>query len=472
MLNIFDESNSLSRRKLLGIGSLGLGGLSLASVLGAKLGAASSEGKRNPLTGKSIIFLFQQGGPSQFETFDPKPDAPEGIRTLTDVIPTTIPGIHFGSSMEQLSKLAHKLVTVRSFRTNNSGHNIRPVVGPESLDANIGVHFARVAGATRSGTGIPTNAILYPASVDPGVPGPSARGNLTATGPHPSSFAPFVPGGKGNLQEDMKLSLPRERFLNGRKSLLAKLDQLKRQVDDEVNLRVVDDLQSQAYEVLLGGGVSKALDLSQEDSRVVAAYDTSHFHGGKRWNKVSRGRSGYYSAQASSIGKLLLMARRLCEAGCGFVTIHAGYAGVWDMHADGNNLNMRDGMEAVGGSFDHAVAAFIRDIESRGMQDEILLVCCGEMGRTPRINKNGGRDHWSRLSPLLLYGGGIGEGKIIGESDKQGGEPASSPYDSSHLVSSILRTVFDPGILRLDPSIPEEINRLISASPIDGLGLG
>jgi uncharacterized protein (DUF1501 family) len=166
------------------------------------------------------------------------------------------------------------------------------------------------------------------------------------------------------------------------------------------------------------------------------------------------------------------MARRLCEAGCGFVTIHAGYAGVWDMHADGNNLNMRDGMQAVGRSFDHAVAAFVRDLEARGMQDEIMLVCCGEMGRTPRLNKNGGRDHWSRLSPLLLYGGGIGEGKTIGESDKHGGEPASSPFDSSNLISSILRTVIDPGVLRLDPSIPEEINRLVSASPIDGLGLG
>ena len=185
MLNVFDESNSLSRRKLLGIGSLGLGGLSLASLLGAKLGAVGSESKPNPLTGKSVIFLFQQGGPSQFETFDPKPDAPEGIRTVTDVIPTSIPGVHFGSAMEQLSKLAHKLVTVRSFRTNNSGHNIRPIVGPESLDANIGVHFARVAGTTRPGTGIPTNAILYPASVNPGVPGPSARGDLTSTGPHP-----------------------------------------------------------------------------------------------------------------------------------------------------------------------------------------------------------------------------------------------------------------------------------------------
>ena len=469
MLTILDEQRAMSRRKLLSIGSLGLGGLTLSSLLGTMAAARVKGAKVNPLTGKSVIFLFQQGGPSQFETFDPKPDAPSGIRTVTDVIPTTIPGVHFGSTMEQLAKLAHKFVNVRSFRTNNSGHNIRPIVGGESLEANIGVHFARIAGATRSGTGMPTNSVLYPAAVDPTVPGPSARGDLCATGPHPKSFAPFVPGGKGKLQEDMKLSLSRDRFLYGRKPLLSKLDQLKRQVDEETAFQTVDDLRSQTYDVLLGDGVTKALDLSREDPRVLEAYDTSHFHGGKRWNSVSRGRSGYYNAQATCIGKLLLMARRLCEAGCGFVTIHAGYAGVWDMHADGNNLNMRDGMEAVGRSFDHAVAAFIRDLEARGMQDEVLLVCCGEMGRTPRINKNGGRNHWAHLSPLMLYGGGIGEGKTIGESDKQGGEPASKAYDPSHLISTILRTLIDPTELRLDPSVPEEVTRLISAPPIDDL---
>ena len=101
------------------------------------------------------------------------------------------------------------------------------------------------------------------------------------------------------------------------------------------------------------------------------------------------------------------------------------------------------------------------------MQDDVLLVCCGEMGRTPRINKNGGRDHWARLAPLLLYGGGIGEGKTIGRSDRQGGEPASKAYDPSHLISTILRTLIDPGELRLDPSVPEEVSRLISSSPID-----
>ena len=103
------------------------------------------------------------------------------------------------------------------------------------------------------------------------------------------------------------------------------------------------------------------------------------------------------------------------------------------------------------------------------MQDDIMLVCCGEMGRTPRLNKNGGRDHWSRLAPLLLYGGGIGAGKTIGESDKQGGEPATKAYDPSHLISTILRVMIDPAKLRLDPSVPEEVNRLISSPPIDGL---
>ena len=468
MLSIFDNQKNLSRRELLSIGSLGLGGLSLSSLFGTKL-AASGSGKVNPLTGKSVIFLFQQGGPSQFETFDPKPDAPSGIRTVTDVIPTSIPGVHFGATMEQLAKVAHKLVNVRSFRTNNAGHNIQPIVSSYSLDANIGVHYSRVAGATRPGSGMPTNAVLYPAAVDSSVPGPSARGDLTSTGPHPKSYAPFVPGSKGKLQEDMKLSLSRDRLLNGRMPLLSELDKLKRKADQENDFQTLDEIRAQTYDVLLGDGVSKALDLSCEDSRLVESYDTSRFHGRTRWNKVSRGRSGYYNAQATCIGKLLLMARRLCEAGCGFVTIHAGYAGVWDMHADRNNLNMVDGMEAVGRSFDHAVAAFIRDVEARGMQDDVLLVCCGEMGRTPRINKNGGRDHWSRLAPLLLYGGGIGEGKTIGESDRQGGEPASKAFDPSHLISTILRTLIDPGELRLDPSVPEEVTRLISASPIDSL---
>jgi len=461
----------MNRRELLQVGGLGLGGLSLSSLLEVKALASGTNGKPNPLTGKSVIFLFQQGGPSQLETFDPKPNAPSGNRTVGGVIPTTLPGVQFGSTMTQLAKLAHKFNVVRSFSTKNAGHNIQPIVSNFSKNAAISTHFARIAGATRADSGTPTTAVLFPAAVSKNVPGPSARGNLSETGSYGEGFAPFIPGKGGKLQEDMKLSLPRGRFLNDRRSLLSALDQLNRQADADGQITAADDIQQQAYEVLLGGGVSRALDLSQEDAKTLAMYDTSRYDGGTRWNKVKRGKAGMYNAQASTIGKLLLQARRLCEAGCGYITIHASYAGVWDMHADGNNLNMVDGMDAVGRSFDHAVAAFIRDCEQRGLSDKILLVCCGEMGRTPKINKRGGRDHWARLAPLLLYGGDMGGGKVIGQSDKLGGEPNCKPYGPSHLISTILRTVIDPGELRLVPGIPQEVTQLLNHEPIDGLGV-
>ena len=118
MLTFFDGQKPMNRRELLRVGTLGLGGLSLSSLLGVK---ALAKGQPNPLTGKSVIFLFQQGGPSQHETFDPKPDAPSGVRSVGEVIPTSIPGIYFNGWMPRLAKLADKFTVVRSFNTENSG---------------------------------------------------------------------------------------------------------------------------------------------------------------------------------------------------------------------------------------------------------------------------------------------------------------------------------------------------------------
>src|SRR5437868_5802843 len=114
------------------------------------------------ITGKSVIFLFQQGGPSQFETFDPKPDAPLGIRTVTGTISTSVPGLFFGETYQELAQVAHKLTVVRSFQTGNGGHNLRPLVGPETLNANLGSLYSRVAGATHPVTSMPTSAVLLP----------------------------------------------------------------------------------------------------------------------------------------------------------------------------------------------------------------------------------------------------------------------------------------------------------------------
>ena len=461
MLNIFDGKEGLSRRQLLTIGALG--GLSLPTLY-----AGSGSGSSGAVTGKSVIFLFQQGGPSQFETFDPKMEVPLGNRTVGGCIPTSIPGVTFGSTMERLAKLAHKLTIVRSFQTNNAGHNIKPIVGPDSLEANIGTHYSRVVGPTHPLTGMPTNSVIYPRTVNPEVPGPSARGNLRATGPYGKGLTPFVPGSGGQLQEDMKLRIERGRN-DTRRQLLSQLDRINRKVDAGGQLDGLDKLQRQAYELILGGGVSRALDLSREDPRTRKRYDTSVYAKKGRWNSVSRGRKGYYCAQASTIGPLLLLARRLCEAGCGFVTIHAGYEGVWDMHSDGNNLDMVQGMEAVGRSFDHAVAAFVEDLEERSLQEKIMLVATGEMGRTPAVNKTGGRGHWARLAPLLLYGGGLEGGRVIGRSDRQGGEPARDGCGPSHLISTILRTVFNPGQLRLRPDAPREVLALSQKPPIPGL---
>ncbi len=465
MLSVFDSRRKMSRREMLRIGGLGLGGLSLSSLLAAK---ATARDVDSSLSGKSVIFIFQQGGPSQFETFDPKPDAPQGVRTVTGLTQTSLPGVLFGDTMNQLAPLAHKFSVIRSFQTNNAGHNIQPMVGPDSLDTNIGVHYARIAGATRPSSGMPTNAVIFPTAVADDVGRPGARGNLSATGTYGSGYAPFVPGADGQLQKDMRLNLTPQRFFEDRRQLLDQLDRINRTIDATGALDAMDQFQQQAYELLLGGGVSQALDLSLEDPRVVARYDTARYVPSHRWEKSARGKRGYYAGSAQTIGKLLLLARRLCEAGCGFVTIHADYEGVWDMHADGNNLNMVDGMEAVGRPFDHAVAAFIQDLEERGLADKILLVACGEMGRTPKVNTRGGRDHWGRLSPLMMYGGGMSGGQVIGQSTRDGAEPATEPFGPKNLIATILHNLFDVAQLRLMPGLPQPIAQLVQEEPIPG----
>ena len=182
----------------------------------------------------------------------------------------------------------------------------------------------------------------------------------------------------------------------------------------------LDRLKQQAVETILGGA-AKAFDLSQEDPRLIARYDTAPLvrpdQISRRWNNYSK-----YVDNAKSLGKLLLLARRLCEAGCGFVTVTTNF--VWDMHADQNNAGVEEGMEYMGLPLDHALSAFIEDCQSRGLSDKILLVATGEMGRTPKVNAKGGRDHWGGLAPLLLYGGGLKMGQVIGQSTRDAGERA------------------------------------------------
>jgi hypothetical protein len=314
-------------------------------------------------------------------------------------------------------------------------------------------------------SGMPTKCAIFPNAVDPQGPGPSNTfGNFTSAGNLGPSYVPFVPGTGGQLQQNMQLNIASDQ-LEDRRTLLNQLDTVRAEMDCYGEMEAIGQYQQQAFDVILGG-VARAFDLSHEDSRTVASYDTSHLLRTSLW--THKNNRNHYNAHANSLGKLLLLARRLCEAGCGFVTINTAF--VWDMHADQNNLPVREGMDYVGSPLDHALSAFIQDLEVRGLSDDILLVVTGEMGRTPRINNNGGRDHWGNLTPLLLYGGGLTHGQVIGRSTDNGGEPADLPVTNSNLVSTIMHTVFNVPEVRLDLSVPTELRRTITeGTPIPGL---
>lgn len=439
---------SLSRRSLLRVGSLGFGGsvFSLPQFLAAKAAAPAL------VKDKSVVFLFMHGGPGQAETFDPKMDQPSEIRSATGEIPTSLPGVTFGSTFPKLARLAHKMAVVRSFTTGDGNHDIKPIVGKNSLGANIGSLYSRVAGPTILETGMPRNIALYPKAVDDTAMEAFTKfGDFASSGPLGAAYAPFAPGAGGTLQADMTLQISRRR-MDDRRALLGQLDKVKRAFDAGA-AEGLSGFQEQAFDTIFGG-IAEAFDLSKEDPRTVARYDTAPLVNPnsirKVWNNHER-----YRDHSQTIGKLMLLARRLCERGAGFVTVTTNF--VWDMHADKNNATMTEGMEYVGKPFDHAVSTFIEDCEERGLGEKIILVCCGEMGRNPKINDRGGRDHWGRLAPLMVYGGGLKTGQVIGQSDRQGGEPASTPITMANLTATILHSLLDLNQVRVMDGLSNEL---------------
>ena len=463
MLSLVDEHGRMGRRSFLRVGSLGIAGLSLPGLLQSRAEAAASQ---LPTTDKSVIFLFLHGGPSQTETFDPKMDAPAEIRSATGELTTSIPGITFGGTFPKLASLAHKFSIVRSYRTGDGNHDIKPIVGRQTMNANLGSLYTRVVGTNHPETGMPRNVALFPRAVDPSTqPANFSFGKFDSSGSLGASYTPFVPGGGGSFQQDLQLSLERA-HLDDRRALLTQLDRIRRVVDSQGLLEGVDRFQQQAFQTILGG-VANAFDLSKEPENLIRRYDTAPLvrpeNISRKWNNYNN-----YVDNAKTLGKLLLLARRLCEAGCGFVTVTTNF--VWDMHADVNNATVEEGMQYMGTPLDHALSAFIEDVESRGLRDKILLVASGEMGRTPRINGNGGRDHWGGIAPLLLYGGGLKMGQVIGQSTRDGGEPQSEPQNIENLIATINHTLLRLGEVRLMRNLPADMmNLLAPAAPIPGL---
>ena len=282
---------------------------------------------------------------------------------------------------------------------------------------------------------------------------------LTSPGSLGSSHVAFDPQGGGELKSNMRMQIPAERF-GDRKNLLSQLDAIKRMAEDK-GIDNMDQYQQQAFDVVTNG-VAKAFDLSKEDQHTINRYDTSQLF---KLNEVTRW--GDMRRASNLLGKQMLLARRLCEAGCGFVTVSdCG----WDHHSNNNSPKGLGGFKMLAPQVDHAVAAFIDDVKARGLEDKILLVVTGEMGRTPRINKNGGRDHYGELTPLLFFGGGLKMGQVIGKSDSHATKAVTTPYRPEHMMATIMHSVFDLGQVRLIQSLPNELrSAMTETNPISEL---
>lgn len=450
-----------TRRELLQVGTLGLGGLSLSSLLAASAGAANGGAL---IRDKSVVVLNLQGGASHIETFDPKMTAPSEYRAMFGEVKTKLPGVTFGSHFPGLASMADRLAVVRCYQHGISSHEPAAkhvMAGGNPTGSNMASVFARIAGANSPATGIPNAAIITPPAVGDKYQGIGDRfvGFVSDPGPLPDAYKPFDPSSGAEVVQNMKLRIPTSR-LEDRRTLLTSLDTLKRRVDGSGLLAGASQFEQQAYDVIMGG-MSDAFDISGEDPALIARYDTSRFRLPKQLQKKRR------AASPDSLGKQMLLARRLVEADCRFITVPS--VG-WDMHGNQNNVSIKAGMPVLGPAADKAITAFLQDLDERGLSDKVLLVITGEFGRTPQISETGGRGHWGDLCTLAFAGGGLQMGQVIGESDRLASIPQGDVVTSENLFATIMSTLLDLGELRVTSGIPNDIaSYLANTQPIPQL---
>ena len=396
----FGDCTRATRRDFLAVGAVPALGLTLPGLFAQRAFAAETP---VPSSNTSVVWLWLNGGPSHIETFDPKPDAPREYRSVTGHVATSLPGVALGGTFEQLATRMDRLAIVRSFAHQNSGHgggthwvmtgydNRQSDAGGKPNRPSLGSIVARMRGANVPGTGMPT----YVRQGSIGADGPAFLG---------ASCAPFDP--QGPARKNLSVSIKQDR-LDDRRSLLSQLDRFQRTADASGLMEGLDAYEQQAFNLVLGSAPA-AFDLAKEEKKVVDSY-------------------------GKDLGQQMLIARRLCEAGCGFVTVSFGG---WDMHN-----GIEKGFERRGAMVDRAVAAFLDDVAARGLSERILLVITGEFGRTPRVNRNAGRDHWAPLSTLALAGGGLRMGQVVGESSAKAETPRASVVTPQDLAATVLQVL-------------------------------
>ena len=404
----------LNRRRFIQIGTLGAAGLSLADLLKAE---DASGKKRRHQSKRSVILIWQHGGPSQLDTFDMKPDAPSEYRGPYMPVASNVPGMNISEKMPYHAKVMDKCSIIRSFSHGNGDHW---AAAHWLLTGYVGAN-----GSDR----VPRNPSM--GAISSYLLGPRKRGvpatvnmNDGGFGFHGASYLgvaynPFRTGeysygneaGRLPTGSDKSFSLvdglTNDRVMN-RVSLLNQFDRMRRQLDHSRTFENLDHMNQQAQDIILSGRARDAFDLEKEDPKIREQY-------GPGW------------------GEQALLARRLVEAGVRFVTLNTGY---WDDHG-----SIEKALNDKLVRHDRAVGVLIQDLADRGMLEDTLVVTAGEFGRTPRINKDAGRDHWPQAQSILIAGGGYPGGQMIGTTDAKAERPTSRPVAPADFNAIIYKSL-------------------------------
>ncbi len=409
MTTLHRNCNGVSRRDFLQVGLGGLMGVGFTDLLRMKASASLNSPREKNI---NCIMIWLDGGPSHIDTFDPKPDAPPEMRGTFKTIPTCVPGVHFSETVPELAKCFDKFTVVRSIchkDPNHGGGNHYLMTGsptPVPVGCGASVTFHPSFGSM----------VSFDRGVRNGLPAYMAMpSNTRSGGPNflGGQHAPFVIGGDPNAAnfEVRDVMVPSEISLGraaSRRDLRAALDQMQRINDKVVEdpAVVFDRFYEQSFDLVASSKAQAAFDINREDAKVRDLYGRHDF------------------------GQRMLMARRLVEVGVSWVTVNSGG---WDDHKklfesyNGNRMK----------HFDQGLSALLTDLHTRGLLDSTLVVCLGEFGRTPKINKDVGRDHWPFAMSVVMAGAGVPGGQIVGATDAKGYHASESVYHPEDFASSL-----------------------------------
>jgi uncharacterized protein (DUF1501 family) len=413
MLTLFGQKQAefcdgQTRRDFLRVGSLALGGLSLPQLLQAE--ATANTGSNN----KGIIMIFLAGGPPHQDMFDLKPHAPAEIRGEFNPIPTNVSGMEICELMPKLAKLADKYSIIRSLYDNNGGHSSYQVFSGypgKGKWPSVGSFASRVLGSTDPS--VPAFVGLSPKCGHTPWANPGEPGWLG------SRYAAFqADDGPGMANMVLNSGISTERFTE-RKTLYRTIDDVRRRLDKAAESGGLDPNLEQAFNVLASSKLVDALDVTKADQALRERY--------------GRGTKQKMSDGSWRLMDQFLVARRLIEAGARVVTLAFSR---WDWHG-GNFNRARQDLPML----DQGLSALVEDIHNRGLQDDISVVVWGEFGRTPKINKNAGRDHWPAANFAFLAGGGMRTGQVIGATDKHAARPTKRLIHPQEVLATLYHNI-------------------------------